>query len=141
MTQMGPDGQPMLMPQYKTEVERDEMGAPVLDEMTGQPKTYEVTINPFDNNEIHIKEHENFQKTQEFEMLPPDIKQIIQDHVDEHKAELVKQTNASKVAQIRDADVQAQLENVGNEAELSGQQSPEMAMSSNGFTEGTNGAG
>lgn len=111
---MGPDGQPVLATQYKTDVERDEMGAPVIDETTGQQKTYEVTINPFDNHEIHIEEHQNFQKTQEFEMLPIEIRQIIQDHVDEHKAELVKEQNALTVSQIRDAEVQAKLENAGD---------------------------
>lgn len=116
VTQIGPDGQPMIVPQYKTEVERDSMGAPVIDETTRQPKMYEVTINSFDNHEIHIEEHQNFQKTQEFEMLPVEIRQIIQDHVDEHKAELVKEQNAMTVSQIKDAQVQAQLENVGAEA-------------------------
>jgi hypothetical protein len=72
----------------------DEFGQPVIDEMTGQPVTYQVTINPFDNHQIHIKEHENFQKTQEYEMLPAAVRKVIQDHVDEHKGEILKERTA-----------------------------------------------
>lgn len=63
------------------------------DPMTGQsvPVMVPMTINPFDSHEIHIREHQNFQKTQEYELLPPEIQQIIQDHVDEHKMEMIKE--------------------------------------------------
>lgn len=82
-------------PAMKQDIERDPMtGEPVMDEETGQPVTFNVTINPFDNHEIHIQEHEAYQKTQEYELLDPQIQQIIQDHVDQHKMELLKQRNA-----------------------------------------------
>ena len=32
---------------------------------------YNITINPFDAHEVHIEEHQAFQKTQEYELLAP----------------------------------------------------------------------
>ena len=82
-------------PSMKQDIERDPMtGEPMTDPMTGEPLTYNVTINPFDNHEVHIQEHESYQKTQEYELLDPQVQQIIQDHVDQHKMELLKQRNA-----------------------------------------------
>jgi hypothetical protein len=84
-----------MEPAYKQEMQRDPMtGEPIIDEATGQPTMYNVTVNPFDNHEAHIAEHQAYQKTQEFEMLDPQIQQIIQDHVDEHKQEIMKERNA-----------------------------------------------
>jgi hypothetical protein len=103
-----PQGQPQVDPQmgipmgpaYKQDVHRDPMtGEPQVDPTTGQPVTYQVTINPFDDHDIHVKEHQSFQKTQEFEMLDPQIQQIIQDHVDEHKMEMMKERNALQTDQ------------------------------------------
>lgn len=88
-------GMPSMEPSYKQEIQRDPMtGEPQTDPQTGQPVTYQVTINPFDNHDVHVAEHQAFQKTQEFEMLTPEIKQLIQDHVDEHKMEMMKERNA-----------------------------------------------
>jgi len=90
---------PGMGPAYKTDVQRDPMtGEPQTDE-TGQPVTYNVTVNPFDDHEIHVAEHQAYQKTQEFELLPPEIQQIIQDHVDEHKQEIMKERNAVQTDQ------------------------------------------
>lgn len=94
-------GQPSMEPQYKTDVFKDAQGADVIDPKTGQPQTYQVTINPYDNHEVHIEEHQNFQKTQEYEMLSLEIKEIIQEHVDEHKAEILKERNALRVDDIQ----------------------------------------
>jgi hypothetical protein len=104
LTKPMPGAQPIIdpqtqqmMPQNKTDVLRDpSSGQPMMDPTTNQPKTYEVTTNPFDAHEAHIEEHESFQKSQEYELLPPEIQQIIQDHVDEHKMELLKERNAAQ---------------------------------------------
>ena len=88
-------GMPSMEPAYKQEVMRDPMtGEEQIDETTGQPMTYNVTVNPFDNHEAHIEEHQSYQKSQEYEMLDPQIQMIIQDHVDEHKQEIMKERNA-----------------------------------------------
>ena len=102
------EGQPQIDPMtgiemgpaMKQDIERDPMtGEPTVDEMTGQPITFNVTINPFDNHEVHIQEHESYQKTQEYELLDPMIQKIIQDHVDQHKMEIMKQKNAMQTDQ------------------------------------------
>ena len=107
LTKVDPNGQPQIDPQMgipmgpalKQEVHRDPMtGEPIVDEM-GQPSMYNVTVNPFDDHDIHVKEHQAYQKTQEYEMLPPEIQQIIQDHVDEHKMEMMKERNALQTDQ------------------------------------------
>ena len=94
MPQIDPmTGQPV--PAFKMDTIRDPMtGQPQIDPMTGQPRTYQVTINPFDAHEVHIEEHQSFQKSQEYELLPPEIKQIVQDHTDEHKMEMIKERTA-----------------------------------------------
>jgi hypothetical protein len=83
-------------PVYKTDVVRDPMtGEPEIGE-DGQPLTYQVSTNPFDAHDIHVQEHENYQKSQEYELLDPQIQAIIQEHVDQHKMELLKERNASQ---------------------------------------------
>ena len=103
LSKVDPKGQPQIDPTtgiemgpaLKQDIERDPMtGEPTIDEMTGEPIVFNVTINPFDNHEVHIEEHESYQKTQEYELLDPQIQQIIQDHVDQHKMEMMKQRNA-----------------------------------------------
>ena len=82
-------------PTYLQDTQKDpNTGQEVIDPNTGQPLTYNVTINPFDDHEVHIREHQNFQKSQEYELLPPEIWKIIQNHVDEHKMEMLKERNA-----------------------------------------------
>jgi hypothetical protein len=85
--------QAQMQPVYKQKQQLDPMTAePVFDEM-GQPVMYNITVNPYDDHLIHIEEHQAFQKTQEYEMLPPDVQQIFQDHVDEHKMEVLQERN------------------------------------------------
>jgi hypothetical protein len=95
MPQMDPmTGMPV--PAYKTDVVRDPMtGEPEIGE-DGQPLTYQVSTNPFDAHDIHVQEHEKYQKSQEYELLDPQIQAIIQEHVDQHKMELLKERNASQ---------------------------------------------
>ena len=61
---------------------KDEQGK----DIKGQMKI--VTTNDFDNHPIHILEHENYMKSQEYELLTPDI-QIFLDHLQEHKEEIM----------------------------------------------------
>jgi len=90
----------MPTPAFKQDVYRDPMtGEPQIDPQTGQPKVWAVTINPFDNHEVHVAEHQAFQKTQEFELLSPEVQKIIQDHVDQHKMEMMKERNALQTDQ------------------------------------------
>lgn len=79
---------PIKMPKMNIEV--DEMGQPVLNE-EGQPVQYIVTVNSYDNHQRHVEIHQRYMKTQEFELLSDDVKQVFEDHVDEHKKELIKE--------------------------------------------------
>jgi hypothetical protein len=69
---------------------------PVLDQLTGQP-TGEVqpkqppllvSTNSWDNHQAHILYHNNYRKSQAFEMLPEETKQLFESHVQEHIAAL-----------------------------------------------------
>lgn len=48
----------------------------------------ETSVNSWDNNEIHIMEHNNFRKTQEFESKPDQIKTLFEQHVQMHQMEM-----------------------------------------------------
>jgi len=92
-----------------------ETQVPEVDPTTGQPMLYQVTTNSYDNHSVHVEEHEKFQKSQEYELLPPEIQQIIQDHVDEHKLEMIKETmvvNQQQMAQGIPPEESKQLESV-----------------------------
>ncbi|MBA2350106.1 MAG: hypothetical protein H0V81_17665 [Solirubrobacterales bacterium] len=96
--------QEQLPPEFKQDQFRDpSTGEPVVDE-TGQVEMYNVTTNSYDAHEVHVEEHQNFQKSQEYELLDDEIKQIIQDHVDEHKMELLKERNAVQADQQKAAE-------------------------------------
>lgn len=43
-----------------------------------------VPVNSFDNHAAHINAHNNYRKSQEFENLPPEIKQLFEEHVNQH---------------------------------------------------------
>jgi hypothetical protein len=70
----------------------DDMGNPVVDPMTGQPQTQPkeppliVSVNSWDNHEAHILYHNNYRKSQAFEMLPEETRQLFEAHVQEHVA-------------------------------------------------------
>lgn len=44
-----------------------------------------ITPNSWDDHEIHIREHNNFRKTQEFFQLPTPVKQKFEYHVEQHE--------------------------------------------------------
>lgn len=56
---VGPDGQPLMPPSL-------------------------VPVNTWDNHQLHIEYHNNYRKSQTFENLPVEIKDIFEQHVQEH---------------------------------------------------------
>jgi hypothetical protein len=72
----GPDGQPVLGPD----------GNPI-DPVSGQPHQPQppMPANSWDNHPVHIQVHNQFRKTQQFELLPPEIKQAFELHVQSHQ--------------------------------------------------------
>lgn len=45
-----------------------------------------IPVNDYDNHDVHIEQHNRFRRTQEFEQLSPEIKQLMQSHVQQHEA-------------------------------------------------------
>lgn len=43
-----------------------------------------VPVNTWDDHRIHIERHNNYRKSQAYENLPPEAKQLFEDHVNEH---------------------------------------------------------
>jgi len=70
----GPDGMPLMDPNS-------------VDPMTGQPMqpVMGLPVNTFDNHELHIEVHNQFRKTQQFEILPPEAQAAFEDHVTQHQ--------------------------------------------------------
>lgn len=60
-------------------------GAPLTD-VTGQPTEPPliVPVNSFDNHAAHINTHNNYRKSQKYEDLAPEIKQLFEEHVNQH---------------------------------------------------------
>lgn len=44
-----------------------------------------VEVNKADNHQIHLQVHTNFMKTTEYRMLPPEVKQLFDNHTDTHQ--------------------------------------------------------
>lgn len=67
-------------------------GEPMIDPMTGeQMEPVGIPINPYDNNVIHIIEHMNYQKKQEYERLDPELKLVFDKHVKLHQVALMEE--------------------------------------------------
>lgn len=75
-------------------IQKDENGKEIVQH--GQPLMQPVTINDFDNHPIHVMEHENYMKSQEYELLSPEIQQIFLDHLTEHKQEIMQEQLAQQ---------------------------------------------
>lgn len=68
--------------------------APFVDPNTGQPLVDQsgmpteppliVPVNSFDNHQIHIQVHNNFRKSQEYENLEQEAKDLFEEHVNQH---------------------------------------------------------
>lgn len=43
-----------------------------------------IPVHDWDNHQVHIEEHNRWRRTQEFELLPPEIQQLVQQHVEQH---------------------------------------------------------
>lgn len=68
-----------------------------------------VPVNSFDNHEIHIETHNAFRKSQAFDSLPPEVKEIFERHVNDHKMAMQEDMLQQLLSQI------PQDESVGQE--------------------------
>lgn len=67
---------------------KDEWDAnPQLDEATGEPLLAPpvITVNSYDNHEVHIETHNIFRRSQSFDYLPDEVKAEFEAHVNMHK--------------------------------------------------------
>lgn len=62
-------------------------GMAEMDPETGQPLEAPllIPVNNFDNHEIHIEIHNNFRKSQSFDLLEDSVKELFNKHVEQHK--------------------------------------------------------
>lgn len=61
-------------------------GQPMVDPATGMPSPPPLIVpaNTFDNHQIHIQVHNNYRKGQEYEHLPQRLKDLFEEHVNQH---------------------------------------------------------
>ncbi|MFF5977074.1 hypothetical protein ACFY7C_36840 [Streptomyces sp. NPDC012769] len=60
-------------------------GGPMADPMgMPTPPPLIVPVNSFDNHQVHIQVHNNYRKSQEFENLPQNVKDLFEAHVSQH---------------------------------------------------------
>lgn len=53
----------------------------------------QVEVMEWDNHVIHVQEHENFMKSQEFELLDPNMQQVFVEHRKQHQTVLMAEEN------------------------------------------------
>jgi hypothetical protein len=69
-----------------------------------------VPINAYDQDQEHIDGHEEFQRSARYGQLPPEIRQVVEQHVGKHRQRMVGQANMQIEAQA-----QAQQAQLGQE--------------------------
>lgn len=50
----------------------------------------DVSIHSYDNHALHVLYHERWMKTQDYELMNPEVKQLVEAHLQAHKLELMK---------------------------------------------------
>ena len=53
----------------------------------------QVQVMEWDNHVVHVQEHENFMKSQEFELLDPQMQQIFVEHRKQHQTVVMAEEN------------------------------------------------
>ena len=61
----------------------------------------QVPINEFDNDQAHVDGHEDFQKTMRFENLSPQVKALVEQHVEAHRQRMAAQQQAQMQLQMQ----------------------------------------
>jgi Bacteriophage head to tail connecting protein len=84
----------------------------------------QIMINDFDSHEVHLKEHDRYSKTQEYEMLDDGKKAIIINHRMQHQQALY--VNQSKAMQLQGQMGQMQPSPGVNPAQVPGPPLPQM---------------
>lgn len=90
---------------YDTRLARNEnyqIAEGVTEEEDGtSTKGTPIMPNSWDNHDVHIREHNNFRKTVEFQLLDPEIKQKFEFHVQQHEhLQITQLTKLAEKAQL-----------------------------------------
>jgi hypothetical protein len=100
-----------------------EAESPLMDQESGmlmEPPAL-VPVNNWDNHAVHIETHNNFRKTQAFEMLDPSVQELFEQHVNAH------------VQAVNDAMAQVDLVRSGGMPEMPGGMPGEMPPEEGGM--------
>lgn len=73
-----------LQQQMQVPVDPSMDPAAAMDMMQPQPAEPLISVNTWDNHAVHVEVHNNFRKTQAFELLPDPIKAQFESHVNMH---------------------------------------------------------
>lgn len=73
-----------------------------------QPQLPELPVNSYDNHAVHIAYHNRFRKSQYFETLPDEAKQIFEAHVQKHQLALQAGMTPQSPNDIYEDSVQGQ---------------------------------
>lgn len=67
----------------------------VVDQATGMPVPAQppllIPVNTWDNHKAHIEAHNNYRKSQSFEMATPEVRALFESHVQEHIAAMAQE--------------------------------------------------
>lgn len=78
----------------------DPNGLPVDDNGVPVPPELFVPVNTYDNHAVHVMVHNDFRKSQSFENVTPEIKQLFDQHVNAHLASLQMMQQGVMAAQM-----------------------------------------
>lgn len=79
-----------------------QQGEATIDEETGQPLDPPtiVPVNTWDNHEMHIQVHNQYRKSQAYELLPMAVKKEFERHVQTHQQVMLQETMQSMMDQL-----------------------------------------
>lgn len=106
------------------------MGDPqTLDRDSGEPLEAPavVSVNSWDNHEVHIMIHNKFRKSQEYELLDDEVKMLFEQHVEAHK-QVMQQAQISQFMDSIPSDGTEEGDDVIDVNGIAGQAAEEQAM-------------
>lgn len=103
------------MPEFKMENAMNQMNGGMFD---AQHSQYQMVANSWDNHQMHIALHDAYRKTQGFEMLSEEVKQLFELHVTTHRIALqggvMQQLPDGSAGPVVGGDPNAQMQQGGD---------------------------
>jgi len=92
------------MEELMTQIPPEAMADPtIMQELQNMPTPLIVPVDDFDVHEVHIETHNKFRMSQEYEILPDELKQQFADHVAMHE-QIVQQKQLQQFLQTIPGD-------------------------------------